>query len=99
PQTFSSDVVSSSSTWFDHLALGLIQSAAASAPLRFELWDGFALQSNHAPPIATFVIKNRRALFGWVLDPDLYFGEAYMFGAVEVRGDLVAALEAAFRAL
>ena len=28
--------------------------------------------------------------FSWVWDPDLNFGEAYMFGAVEIHGDLVA---------
>jgi cyclopropane-fatty-acyl-phospholipid synthase len=99
PQTFSSDAVSSSSTWFDRRVLALIQGAVAPAPLRFELWDGFALEPSSQPPIATFVIKNRRALVSWAWDPDLYFGEAYMFGAVEVRGDLVAALDAAFHAL
>src|SRR5207247_7633748 len=84
-QTFSSDVVSSASTWFDRLALGLIQAAVGGAPLRFVLWDGFELRGKASPAIATFVIKNRRALFGWAWDPDLYFGEAYMFGAVGLR--------------
>jgi cyclopropane-fatty-acyl-phospholipid synthase len=79
--------------------LALIQGTVASAPLGFELWDGFAIAPAAGPAIATFVIKNRRALVSWAWDPDLNFGEAYMFGAVEVRGDLVAALEAAFRAL
>jgi cyclopropane-fatty-acyl-phospholipid synthase len=97
--TFSSDVVSSTSTWFDRWALGLIQERTASAPLRFVLWDGFEIGSGEDPPIGTFIIKNRRALFGWVWDPDLYFGEAFMFGAIEIRGDLVATLEAAYRAL
>ena len=45
-----------------------------------------------ARPIATIVMKNRRALFGWVADAELNFGEAYMFGAVDIRGDLVALL-------
>ena len=44
-------------------------------------------------PVGTIVFRNRRALFSWVWDPDLNFGEAYMFGAVEIRGDLVAMLE------
>jgi cyclopropane-fatty-acyl-phospholipid synthase len=99
PQTFSSDVVSSASTWIDRWALELIQQRIASAPLGFRLWDGFEIGPVDGPPIGTFVIKNRRALLGWVWDPDLYFGEAFMFGAIEIRGDLVATLEAAFRAL
>lgn len=99
PQTFSSDVVSSASTWIDRWALGLIQQRTASAPLGFRLWDGFEIRPADGSPIGTFVIKNRPALLGWVWDPDLYFGEAFMFGAIEIRGDLVGTLEAAFRAL
>jgi cyclopropane-fatty-acyl-phospholipid synthase len=95
----SGEAVSSSCTWVDRRALALIQAGVASAPLGFKLWDGYELRPRQGQPIATFVIKNRRALFGWAWDPDLYFGEAYMVGAVEVRGDLVAALEAAFRAM
>ena len=98
-QTFSGDLVSSASTWVDRAALNLIQQRVASAPLRFVLWDGFEIEPDDGPPIGTFVIKNRRGLFGWVWDPDLYFGEAVMFGAIEIRGDLVGVLEAAFRAL
>ena len=41
-------------------------------------------------PVGTIVFKNRRALLSWLWDPDLNFGETYMFGAVDVRGDLVA---------
>ena len=99
PQTFSSEVVSSASTWSDRWALGLIQRRIAPAPLGFRLWDGFEIRPADGSPIGTFVIKNRRALLGWVWDPDLYFGEAFMFGAIEIRGDLVETLEAAFRAL
>lgn len=99
PQTFSSDAVSSASTWFDRWALRLIRERVATAPVRFVLWDGFEIGPREASPVGTFVIKNRPALFGWVWDPDLYFGEAFMFGAIEVRGDLVATLDAAFRAL
>ena len=63
------------------------------------LWDGFELPSNVDHPVATVVFKNRRALFSWVWDPELNFGEAYMFGAVEIHGDLLAMLEAVYRAL
>lgn len=98
-QTFSSDIVPATSTGLDRWALGRIQRTVASAPLRFVLWDGFDLPPNAGPPIATIVFKNRRALFGWVWDPDLNFGETYMFGAVEIRGDLLGTLEAVYRAL
>lgn len=98
-QTLSADVVSATSNRLDHWALGWIQQSVASAPLQFALWDGFAIPRKAGPEVPTIVFKNRRALFSWVWDPDLNFGEAYMFGAVEIRGDLVATLEAVYRAL
>jgi cyclopropane-fatty-acyl-phospholipid synthase len=98
-QPFSSDVVPAPSTNFDRWALGRIRCSVASAPLRYVLWDGFTLDPDRDQPIATIVFKNRRALFSWLWDPELYFGEAYMFGAVEVSGDLLGLLEAVYRAL
>ena len=98
PTTFSSVTVAAKSTRLDRWALGQIQQAVAAAPLRFVLWDGYELPSTAGPAVATIILKNRRALFSWVWDPDLNFGEAYMFGAVEIQGDLVGALEAIYRA-
>ena len=97
-QTFSSERVSAGSTKLDRWALGRIQHTVASAPLRFMLWDGFELPPPPSP-VATIIFKNRHALFSWVWDSDLNFGEAYMFDAVEIRGDLLATLEAIYRAL
>lgn len=97
--TFSSQVVSSASTGLDRWALGRIRHSVAFAPIRFMLWDGFELAPPAGSPVATIFFKNRRALLSWVWDPDLNFGETYMFGAVDVRGDLVALLEAVYRAL
>src|SRR5262245_29612668 len=96
--TFSSATVAARSTRLDRWALRRVQQAVVSAPLRFVLWDGYELPSSAGPPVATIFFKNRRALFSWVWDPDLNFGEAYMFGAVEIRGDLVGTLEAIYRA-
>ena len=97
-RTFSNDTVRAGSTVVDRWALERIRASVATAPIRFVLWDGFALEPD-GPPIGSISFKNRRALFSWVWDPDLNFGEAYMFGAVEIQGNLVAVLEAIYRAL
>ena len=99
PQTLSSATAPAASTRLDRWALERIQRTVASAPLGFVLWDGFELRSEAGPPVGAIVFNNRRALFSWVWDPDLHFGEAYMFGGVEIRGDLLATLEAVYRAL
>src|SRR6266567_2761192 len=97
--TFSNDVLPAASTRIDRWALERIQRSVDSAAVRFMLWDGFALPKEGGTPVATVLIKNRRALFSWVWDPDLNFGEAYMSGAIEIRGDLVKLLEEIYRAL
>lgn len=98
-RTFSSDTVRVGSTAIDRWALARIRASVETAPLRFALWDGFALDPGSGAPIGSITFRNRRALFSWVWDPDLNFGEAYMFGAVEIQGSLVAVLEAIYRAL
>jgi cyclopropane-fatty-acyl-phospholipid synthase len=94
----SSKVIPAASTRLDRWALGRIKESVASAPLRFALWDGFELPSSAGPPIGTIVFRNRRALSSWVWDSELHFGETYMLGAVEIQGDLLATLEAIYRA-
>ena len=90
--TFSSDTAPRGSTSLDRWVLGRIRASVSSARLRFVLWDGFELPYAGDAPVGTIVFRNRRALFSWVWNPDLNFGEAYMFGAVELQGDLVAML-------
>ena len=97
-QAFSRDIAPSVSTKLDRWALNRIQRTVESAPLRFVLWDGFEQASKAGPPVATIAFKNRRALFSWVWDPEINFGETYMFGAIEIHGDLVSTLEAVYRA-
>jgi len=87
------------STFVDRWALARIQLTVGSAPIRFVLWDGFELPIDVGQPVATITFRRRSALFGWLWDPELNFGEAYMSGAVEIHGDLVALLEAIYRAL
>lgn len=76
-----------------------VQAGVASAPLRFVLWDGFECGPLRGDPIATLLFRNRRALYGVAWHPDLNLGEAYMAGALEIRGDLLATLDAVYRAL
>jgi cyclopropane-fatty-acyl-phospholipid synthase len=87
------------STPLDRWALWRIQRSVRSAPIQFLLWDGFELPSIAGPSVGAIVFKNRSALAAWVWDPDLNFGETYMSGAVELRGELFPMLEAIYAAL
>ncbi len=96
-QTFSGHAVSSGSTAADRWALRCIQQRVRDAPIAFSLWDGFELRPP-GPPIAAVAFRNRRALFSWIWDAELNFGETYMFGAVDIEGDLLGLLECIYRA-
>ena len=97
--TFSSQTAPLASTFLDHWALGRIRAMVPEARVRFLLWDGFESPSVEGAPVGTIVFRNRRALASWLWDPDLNFGETYMFGATDLRGDMVATLDEIYRAL
>ena len=80
----------------DRWAVAQVARSIAPAPVRFVLWDGFALTTSAVDPIATITFKNRQTLWRWVWDAELYFGESYMTGDVTLHGDLVHLLEAVY---
>ena len=54
--------------------------------VQVELWDGsqFAVPD----PDGTLVLRDRGTLIGLLSDPELYFGERYVDGRLQIRGDL-----------
>lgn len=75
-----------------------VQRVTDSARVRLELWDGTTVYSASGPPIGDLIVGDRRTLLGLVLHPDLWFGEAYMSGRLQVRGSLREVVEALSRA-
>ena len=94
---FSRHAMPRASTGFDRWALARIEQAIRSPVLRFELWDGYFLPASDRLPSATIAIRSRAALFQWLWNAELNFGEAYMRGEVEIHGDVLTVLEAAYR--
>jgi len=80
--------------------------ARAGAPrIAVELWDGRVIHggrgdeivdSGERSEVARIVVTSRRAFARILVDPELGFGDAYACGEVEVRGDLVALMEAIY---
>ena len=85
------------STALDRWVLERIRGATGNVPVRYQLWDGFALGSP-AAPLGSISVANRRALYRWLLNAELNFGDAYMAGEIDVTGDLRALLESIYRA-
>lgn len=83
----------------DRWLVSLVRKGLGPVPARMVLWDGgvSSLDTEPRAPVADLVIRDRRALFGLVRHPSFSFGESYMTGGIEVRGDLLAFLEAVYR--
>ena len=82
----------------DGLLLRRLAARVGPARLRYALGRS-TLADPAGPPAATLRFRDRRTLLGLLLDPEVHFGDAYAEGRIEIEGDLVAALEAAYRAL
>lgn len=62
-------------------------------PIEIVLWNGEVVGATEELPAARLWIKQRGLLLRLLYRPDLYFGEAYSRGDIEVEGDLVKLLE------
>ena len=76
---------------------GKLARTLGPARVGLELWNGASLYESPDPPIGTLLVRDAHTLRGLVFDPHLQFGETYMTGTLDVRGDFVAVLEALSR--
>jgi cyclopropane-fatty-acyl-phospholipid synthase len=65
------------------------------------LWYGAVARAGeaHAEPLGRVLIKDRATLYGLMRDTQLHFGDAYSDGRIDIEGNLVAMLEAVYRAV
>jgi cyclopropane-fatty-acyl-phospholipid synthase len=74
-----------------------LQETIAGLAVRVELWDGSSPYSADLRPIGDLLIGDRLTLIGLLVNPDIWFGEAYMKGRLAIRGSIVPVLEALSR--
>jgi cyclopropane-fatty-acyl-phospholipid synthase len=75
-----------------------VQQGIEPVAVRLELWDGTSPYSALARPVGDVIVRDRRALLGLAVDPNLWFGEAYTAGRIDIRGELEPVVEALSRA-
>ena len=68
-------------------------------PLHIILWNGETISACEGSPVVSLRLRTRRALYRLASDPELHFGDLYSLGEIEVEGDLIQALEIAYRAV
>jgi cyclopropane-fatty-acyl-phospholipid synthase len=78
--------------WLLHTFLRL----AGSPPIRCVLPDGATVYVGAGEPAGSLRFKSRSALYRLLLNPELAFGEGYTDGLIEVEGNLVDVLAAAY---
>jgi cyclopropane-fatty-acyl-phospholipid synthase len=71
-----------------------VQQRIEPAGVRLELWDGTSTYRGAREPLGDLVVGDRRTLLGLAFYPELWFGESYMTGRLEVRGPLEPVVEA-----
>ncbi len=65
-------------------------------PFAFRLWDGTNVAIGAGPPAFTVVVRTPEAFFRLVRDPSpLNFAEAFVESAIDIEGDLFAAMAVA----
>src|SRR5204862_6579153 len=85
-------------TPFDRLLIAALARALGDAPLRLALWDGTEVGGNGAHTGPRLQIRSRRALLRLSMHPQLYFGECYGEGSIDVDGNFADAMTTLFRA-
>jgi hypothetical protein len=67
-----------------------------TAPFAFRLWDGTEVRFGAGEPVCTAVVKSPETLLRLLRDPSPYgFALAYVESAIDLEGDLFAAMEVA----
>lgn len=79
------------------LLLAKVMNAFGNPPVQVVLWNGLVIPGNHGDSVARVVIRDPGALVKLFIDHELYFGELYSEGRIEVQGNLLEFLEAVFK--
>ncbi|MFO7527664.1 MAG: cyclopropane-fatty-acyl-phospholipid synthase family protein [Marinobacter sp.] len=72
---------------------------AGSPPVRFRLWNGDVIEPEQQEARFTLHLKDPKALYSLVANPNLAFGDLYAAGRLDIEGDLPDLMETLYRAV
>ncbi len=84
------------SSSFERWLLHKILAACGNPPIRLALRSGASIAPPGQAPVATLLFHDRAVLLKTILQSQIGFGDGYAAGKIDLEGDLVAALEAAY---
>jgi cyclopropane-fatty-acyl-phospholipid synthase len=76
--------------------LRMLLNSLGDPPLRFTLWNGESVTGGEGRALGSLRIANRASLLKLLINPNLYFGDAYSDGSIEIEGELASLIEAVF---
>ncbi len=76
-----------------------LMNMAGSPPVRFRLWNGDVIEPQHHEASFTLHLKDPKALYSLVANPNLAFGDLYAAGRLDIEGDLPDLMETLYRAV
>ncbi len=83
-------------TAIDRALAGLLARALGATPWRVTLWDGSDAAAATSSARFRLHVHTRRALLRLVVHPQLYFGDCYADGSIDIEGNLPDALTALY---
>ncbi|MCG7198289.1 cyclopropane-fatty-acyl-phospholipid synthase family protein [Marinobacter pelagius] len=72
---------------------------AGSPPVQFRLWNGDVIEPEQQKASFVLHLKDPKALYSLVANPNLAFGDLYAAGRLDVEGDLPDLMETLYRAV
>lgn len=92
PRLFSARV-----TWLDRWLARKMLQVAGNPPISLALWDGLDVTAPPEQSVAKLQYWDRAALLKTIANDELYWGDLYSNGQVDVEGDLTNFVEALYR--
>ena len=83
----------------DRAALRVLMARMGNPSVEFVLWNGETLSTSEDSPVARVHIRDAGALWRLLLDAELYFGDDYTAGRIEIEGYFVEFLETIYRGM
>lgn len=84
---------------YERWMVGKLMRMAGSPPVRFRLWNGAEVTPEGQEARFTLHLKDPKALYALVANPNLAFGDLYSAGRLAVEGDLPDLMETLYRAI
>lgn len=84
---------------YERWLIAKLMRMAGSPPIRFQLWNGDVIDPKDQEVRFILHLKDPKALYSLVANPNLAFGDLYSAGRLDVEGDLPDLMETLYRSV